>query len=270
MKIAFLSDIHEDLDNLQKAIKHAESENCDSIICLGDTLGYPSKRGKYGNSKNVNACIEILRKEGTKTICGNHDLFHLKRFPKHATGISIPENWYELPPPEKTSTTDGLVWNYSDDDPVILSDENISFMLSTEEYEILSTTDCNIFLSHFVAPNISGFISTFKGKEKKLKAHFNCMEQNNCSISICGHLHVEGTGICYNSNNNFFNELIGGFEFFPFGEKQLKNKYCCISIPAVADHGQNNGFAILDTKHKTIKTIPFNKRNIFFNNYYTL
>ncbi len=40
MKLAIITDIHEDRVNLVKALRMIEKEACDEIACLGDIVGF--------------------------------------------------------------------------------------------------------------------------------------------------------------------------------------------------------------------------------------
>jgi predicted phosphodiesterase len=43
MRYAIISDIHSNIQALEKAFKDFETENIDEIICLGDVVGYNAK-----------------------------------------------------------------------------------------------------------------------------------------------------------------------------------------------------------------------------------
>lgn len=64
MRIAVLSDIHANLEALSEALKLAEKEGADSIICLGDVVGY---------GPDPAACIELVRSTCEACVLGNHD-----------------------------------------------------------------------------------------------------------------------------------------------------------------------------------------------------
>ncbi len=64
MKFAIISDIHSNLESLEKAIEIIESFSIEKIICLGDIIGYGA---------NPNECLEIVKKYCDQIILGNHD-----------------------------------------------------------------------------------------------------------------------------------------------------------------------------------------------------
>ena len=263
MKIAFLTDIHEDIVSLKKALKMIELEKCDSIICLGDILGYPIYRGKYEHTRNVSECVELIKTNCSNVILGNHDLFHLNKFPEFSIGFKFPKNWYQLSAEEKIEISNDKVWNYSDDYQVLLSATNMEYLSSLPEFELKEFAGNKILLSHFVHPNFSGYVTTYHGEGKKLRSHFDYLNKNNCKLSICGHMHIEGLGICYEPGENLLSHLFKGFVYYSYGEKEYKNKACSITIPALADNGQVNGFAVLDFKNSTIKAISLNTNRRF-------
>lgn len=263
MKIAFLTDIHEDIISLRKAMKMIELEKCDSIICLGDILGYPFNRGKYELTRNVSECIEIIRSNCNTVVLGNHDLFHLNKFPESSVDFKFPMNWYELSADEKKAASRDLVWNYSDDYSVALSKNHIEYLTKLPEYVVKEFGRKKMMLSHFVHPHFSGYVASYHGEGKKLSSHFDFMNTNKCEISICGHMHIEGLGICYEPGNNLLSHLFKGFMYYSYGEKEIKNKVCSITIPALADNGQVNGFAIFDVTNSSVKVISLNTNRRF-------
>ena len=64
MKIAFISDIHANLEALQAVLANVAEEGCDKIYCLGDVVGY---------GPNPNECCALIRERGILTTMGNHD-----------------------------------------------------------------------------------------------------------------------------------------------------------------------------------------------------
>lgn len=64
MLYAVLSDTHSNLEALQAVLEALEKHNCDSILFLGDLLGYGA---------SPNECVELARMHNFTTILGNHD-----------------------------------------------------------------------------------------------------------------------------------------------------------------------------------------------------
>ena len=64
MRFAVISDIHANLEALQKAFEIIDTKNIDAVYCLGDIVGYGA---------NPNECISLLQKRGVSCIEGNHD-----------------------------------------------------------------------------------------------------------------------------------------------------------------------------------------------------
>lgn len=64
MKYAIISDIHSNLEALNKALSIIDEKQVDEIICLGDVVGYGA---------NPNECVEIVRNRCSAVVLGNHD-----------------------------------------------------------------------------------------------------------------------------------------------------------------------------------------------------
>jgi putative phosphoesterase len=80
MRIAIVSDIHSNLEALQKAFEIIDEKKVDEVICLGDLVGYGA---------NPNECIDLTRKRATYVLLGNHDqaafdLSQTEHFNRHA------------------------------------------------------------------------------------------------------------------------------------------------------------------------------------------
>jgi diadenosine tetraphosphatase ApaH/serine/threonine PP2A family protein phosphatase len=61
---AIISDLHANLEALQRVLQKIEEVRADNIVCLGDVVGYNAK---------PNECIDLMRELGVPTVCGNHD-----------------------------------------------------------------------------------------------------------------------------------------------------------------------------------------------------
>jgi predicted phosphodiesterase len=64
MKIAVISDIHGNLEALQKALQTIQEQPVDQIVCLGDIVGYGA---------NPSECVDLIRENCVHIVKGNHD-----------------------------------------------------------------------------------------------------------------------------------------------------------------------------------------------------
>lgn len=69
MRYAVLSDIHGNLESLQKAMSFVRPD--DRVLCLGDIVGY---------GPNPNECVRTIREHGYQTVLGNHDVAAVDNF----------------------------------------------------------------------------------------------------------------------------------------------------------------------------------------------
>ena len=64
LRYGIVSDIHSNLDALQRVLAELDEAGIDRLICLGDVVGY---------GPNPNECCELLRRRECIAIIGNHD-----------------------------------------------------------------------------------------------------------------------------------------------------------------------------------------------------
>jgi diadenosine tetraphosphatase ApaH/serine/threonine PP2A family protein phosphatase len=64
MRIGIISDIHSNFEALTEVVRSTEGLRLDTVICLGDVVGYGA---------SVNECCELVRKTAEVTLLGNHD-----------------------------------------------------------------------------------------------------------------------------------------------------------------------------------------------------
>jgi diadenosine tetraphosphatase ApaH/serine/threonine PP2A family protein phosphatase len=64
MRIAILSDIHANLEALSEVLACVERERPDTVVCLGDVVGYGA---------SANECCALVRRHAAVTLLGNHD-----------------------------------------------------------------------------------------------------------------------------------------------------------------------------------------------------
>jgi diadenosine tetraphosphatase ApaH/serine/threonine PP2A family protein phosphatase len=64
LRTAIISDIHANLEALEVALAHIETQNVDRTICLGDVLGY---------GPNPVECVDLVAERCEWSLMGNHD-----------------------------------------------------------------------------------------------------------------------------------------------------------------------------------------------------
>ena len=64
MLTALISDIHGNLQALERALADIEARGADRVVCLGDVVGY---------GPDPEACVALVRERCALTVLGNHD-----------------------------------------------------------------------------------------------------------------------------------------------------------------------------------------------------
>ncbi|MDI6766390.1 MAG: metallophosphoesterase family protein [Bacteroidota bacterium] len=64
MRIAIISDIHSNLEALEKTLEIIKQKSIDEIVCLGDIVGYGA---------NPNECLSLVKETTSHILLGNHD-----------------------------------------------------------------------------------------------------------------------------------------------------------------------------------------------------
>jgi predicted phosphodiesterase len=69
VRYAIVSDVHGNLESLQRALALIDPE--DVVLCLGDIVGY---------GPNPNECVRLIRERARHAVLGNHDLAALENY----------------------------------------------------------------------------------------------------------------------------------------------------------------------------------------------
>ena len=225
MRLAIISDIHEDLNRLKKILKRIERKGYDKLICLGDISGFSPSYYRYPKTRNASACLELIRKSCEIIIPGNHDL--------HAAGKI----------PHRPADAGYEYWLHEEDLDPGYSEEEIVFLGSLPKYSVLPASDYKILLSHYIEPNLSGYIKGFYRSGKEFGAHFQLMQDLNCKIGFTGHTHARGFHLI-NPHQ---------FKLFGFRRLHLEDFPVVIGIPPVTRNNMHSGFCIFDTESFLLK-----------------
>ncbi len=244
MKYAILSDIHEDVVSLRLAFNKIEKLRCEEIICLGDISGFSARNHNHFDTRNASESLRLIRENCSIIIAGNHDLYSAQKTPETVNGFVYPPNWYELDYPSKKALAEDKVWLYDHDElKDLYANSDLDFLQTLPEYKVLETNNGNVFLSHYIFPNISGSDQEFYSKSEEFDLHKSFMKKHQCQISFAGHRHYLGLFISSDS------KII---------EKRFDRKYSllgnsCVLVPPIVGNSFGNGFCIFDSNNQTIE-----------------
>jgi len=225
VRIAILSDIHEDLRNLKRVLKKIDQKGCDIIICLGDISGFSTTYYSYGKSRNASACLELIRNKCEVIIPGNHDLHAAGTIPLLPAGAT-----YEY-------------WPHEEDLDPGYSREEIDFLSGLPKFAILPAPGYNVFLSHYLEPNLSGYIKGFYDSGREAGSHFQLMKEHKCEVGFTGHTHVGG----------FYTLSPAQFKSYGYRRHRLQDFPMVVGIPPVTRNNSHAGFCIFETVSKLLQ-----------------
>jgi predicted phosphodiesterase len=89
MRLGFITDIHEDVKNLEKALSILSDQKCDVLICLGDIVGFTIPFYRYIETRNAEECVRLVKENASVVVTGNHDLFAIKEYHIIKQGLII-------------------------------------------------------------------------------------------------------------------------------------------------------------------------------------
>ncbi len=244
MKYAILSDIHEDIVSLRLAFNKIEKLRCEEIICLGDISGFSSRNHNHFDTRNASESLRLIRENCSIIIAGNHDLYSAQKIPEIVNDFTYPFNWYSLDYPSKKALSEDKVWLYEKDElNHLYAKSDIDFLQTIPEFVVLNTNGENVFLSHYIYPNISGSDQGFYSRADEFELHKVFMKKHKCNFSFAGHRHYLGLYIA--SNNKIIEKR--------FDRKYLMQEDSCVLIPPIVGNSFGNGFCVFDSVNQTVE-----------------
>ena len=246
MKIAFISDIHEDIQNLEKSLVMAEKSGCQKIICLGDIFGYGLHQNKHYRQPDFDMLYSIVRKHVDMIVLGNHDVHHLGRIPDELKNNPVPDNWFDLYFDERSKIAGDKVYLHQDDIPPAMNSRAMNFFRKFHYFSQHEFAGEKVFLSHYLYPNLSGTVSGFYLSPGEMSAHFDYLRQQSVRYSFCGHGHPNGAVMCYPHIMRI--ENMGSFH--------LKKTPVAIICPSISKSNRFSGFITFDFKEKVLDIYP--------------
>jgi predicted phosphodiesterase len=247
MKLGFISDIHEDIQSLEKAFRVLSDENCETIICLGDIIGFTLPFYRYIKSRNAEECIRLVRENCSYTVAGNHDLYAIKKIPEYKAGFDYVENWYQLEYEIRAKKARNRIWLYEDNEiKSRLSDSAKEFLQGLKEIEFVDAKELRLTISHFCYPDFSGSAIFFPSENYHLQKHFNFINSNKSKLSFSGHGHPDGAILVDEDN----------FRLLKFGLHKITESSTWLIVPCVARTTRPNGIVIFDSEEMMLNIIP--------------
>lgn len=245
MKIAIISDIHEDILSLKAALKNIEKHRVDQIVCLGDISGYSVPYYDHLDTRDAHECLKLVRSNCSHVILGNHDMHAARIIPGSSSIFDYPENWHQLDYQVKKKMAMDKIWLHEENDiDPLYSGEDLEYLRSLPEYVVMSTTMGNILFSHYVYPNLSGAGKSFFTYADEFKKHFEFIQEKNCKVSFFGHTHIIG----------LLKVMPKSIKNLGFRKAASLSANNAISVPSIALNGKRNGFCIFDVKEEKVQS----------------
>lgn len=157
-RIAFISDIHSNIDALQAVLAHIDAKGADMTVCLGDIVGYGPCPVE---------CIQEIRKREIQSVMGNHD--------EYVTLLMDPR--VEKLRPDIRQAVEWTQMQLSMEDLKWLS--KLPMRMDADEFSILHSSFAPIKWSYCL-------------DERSFKNNF---ANQNCQLAFCGHSHSPLVGM---------------------------------------------------------------------------
>jgi predicted phosphodiesterase len=245
MKIAIISDIHEDIINLKAALKKIEKHQADEIVCLGDISGYSIPYYKHLDTRDAHTCLKAIRANCSHVVLGNHDMHAAGITPANSPAFIYPENWYQLDYRERKKLAKNKIWLHEENDiDPLYSRDDIEYLRSLPEYVVMESATGNVLFSHYVYPNLAGVGKSFYTYSDEFKKHFEFTWQKDCRLSFFGHTHTIG----------LMKVMPKRIRKFGFKKAVPLSGENAVSVPSIALNGNRNGFCIFDVKEGTVQS----------------
>ncbi|MEA1873501.1 MAG: metallophosphoesterase family protein [Bacteroidota bacterium] len=246
MKLAFISDIHEDIVSLRLAMNHLGKYKVDKLICLGDICGYNPLYYNYHDERNAHECMQIVRKYCDVVIPGNHDLDASESLPKISPEFEFPPDFYELDYFQKREIANSKLWDYDKSElKPMLTNEDISYLKTLSQFRILKTDIGNVLATHYIYPNLSGMQTSFCKTPTDYIPHFDFMQTNQSNIAVAGHAHASRL-LCVTKMK---------IQKVKFGKACNVDEQTILICPSITRGSKKQGFLIIDTIEKTSRVI---------------
>jgi len=258
MKLGIISDIHENVEMLEKALSQAELHKCDEIVCLGDIVGFDIRFYKYHTRRSAKLCVELIKANCRWAVPGNHDLFAAGRLPEYTNGFIYPEEWFKLGPQDRKKTSNGEVWCYDQDASNDLGDNEILYLRELPEYLAVTEKGTACLFSHYIYPDLTGSTTRYVERNHQLKELWKFMKDQNVKYSFSGHSHTIFAGFAYEGARYGAGRYLKAVHSIPSDRFSLGDESVMVLLPPLSGEKGRTGFAIFDTDNLKLNIISIN------------
>lgn len=251
MRIAIITDIHENAGVLEETLRKAEELKCDELICLGDITGFDTRFYNDSILRSAKSCVRLIEEHCRWVVAGNHDLNTVSRFPSWTNGFNYPESWFEESGIDKKKMAGGKVWSYEYDSLNDLSEKELSYLNNLPEYIIPEAPLSSLLFSHYIFPDFTGSTTVYVERLNQMKKHWGFMSSNKVTVSFIGHSHNIFAGFSYKENGlsvKAFHSLSNS-DFF------LGDDPVVVLLPPLSGERGKTGFAIFDVSTRRLNII---------------
>lgn len=256
MKIGIFTDIHENAEMLRKALKMADANKCDELVCLGDIVGYDPRFYNYTQGRSAKTCVNLIRSTCRWIVPGNHDLNAAKRFPGFSNGFVYPDKWFELNGAERKEASQRKVWCYDGDAPSDLGEDEVEFLKSLPEYILTNAPAISCLFSHYIYPDFTGSTTGYVERNHELRGLWNFLNLQGVKYSFSGHSHTCFTGFAYPMRkNNAVSSLLKAIHSNPSDSMNLGDETMMLLLPPVTGEKGKTGFSIFDSTSMKLNII---------------
>ncbi|MCU0461108.1 MAG: metallophosphoesterase [Bacteroidales bacterium] len=255
MRLGIISDIHENAEKLGSALRVADANRCDELVCLGDIAGYDIRFYKYDSTRSAKKCLDLIRSNFRWTVAGNHDLFAARQLPHYSDGFIYPEEWFNMNPMKRKEISSGRVWCYEGDLPGDLDEEDQAFLKDLPEFIITSEPGVGCLFSHYIFPDFTGSTTRYVEKNYQLRDLWRFMGENEVCFSFSGHSHTLFTGFAYKGGGRRAESFLKAINSIPSDNFNLGNETLLVLLPPLSGEPGKTGFTIFDTENRQLRII---------------
>jgi len=255
MKIGIITDIHENVEMLQEALRLAALHKCNELVCLGDIVGYDVRFYKKNTKRSAKLCIDLIRSNCRWIVPGNHDLFAAGRLPLYSNEFKYPGMWFQMNTEERKKASKGKVWGYEGDAPNDLGEDEKKFLKMLPEYISTTFSGIDCLFSHYIYPDFTGSTTRYVERNHQLKGLWGFMNHNKIKFSFSGHTHSHFAGFAYQGRINGSGFFLKAIHSIPFDSFNLGDEMVVIILPPLAGEKERTGFSIIDSDSMRLNTI---------------